>query len=38
MFELIYRFILFSEEGIGARTPVENIHAYVNAALRYGKY
>ena len=32
------RFILFSEEGIGARTPVENVHAYVNAALRYGKY
>jgi uroporphyrinogen-III decarboxylase len=32
------RFILFSEEGIGARTPVENVEAYVNAALRYGKY
>jgi uroporphyrinogen-III decarboxylase len=32
------RFILFSEEGIGARTPVENVQAYVRAALRYGKY
>ena len=32
------RFILFSEEGIGAETPVENVEAYVAAALRYGKY
>lgn len=32
------RFILFSEEGIGACTPVENVKAYVDAALRYGKY
>ena len=32
------RFILFSEEGIGEHTPAENIYAYVNAAIRYGKY
>jgi len=32
------RFILFSEEGIGALTPAENVEAFVNAGLRYGKY
>ena len=32
------RFILFSEEGIGALTPVENVEAYVTAAHRYGQY
>ncbi len=32
------RFILFSEEGISSITPLENVKAYVDAALRYGKY
>ncbi len=32
------RFILFSDEGISPMTPMENVRAYVDAALRYGKY
>ena len=32
------RFILFGDEGVSSRTPVENVKAYVDAALRYGKY
>ena len=32
------RFILFGDEGISPMTPVENIKAYADAAIRYGKY
>lgn len=32
------RFILFSEEGIGAETPVENVEAYVRAGRALGRY
>jgi|LSQX01.1.fsa_nt_gb uroporphyrinogen-III decarboxylase len=32
------RFILFSEEGIGAQTPAENVMRYVSAAKAYGAY
>ncbi len=32
------RFILFSEEGIGALTPVENVRRYVAAAREMGQY
>lgn len=32
------RFILFSEEGIGALTPPENVRRYVAAAKAYGRY
>ncbi len=32
------RFILFGDEGVSSMTPVENVKAYVDAALRYGKY
>lgn len=32
------RFILFSEEGIGARTPDVNVRRYVEAGIALGKY
>jgi hypothetical protein len=32
------RFILFSEEGIGALTPAENVRRYVEAGKHYGTY
>lgn len=32
------RYILFSEEGIGAETPVENVEAYVRAGRALGRY
>ncbi len=32
------RFILFSEEGIGALTPAKNVSRYVAAAKAYGAY
>ena len=32
------RFILFGDEGVSALTPIENVKAYVEAALKYGKY
>lgn len=32
------RFILFSEEGIGGNTPVENVEQYVEVGKRYGGY
>jgi uroporphyrinogen-III decarboxylase len=32
------RFILFSEEGIGANTPHENVRRYVEAGRHYGAY
>jgi len=32
------RYILFSEEGIGALTPAENVRRYVQAGWEYGRY
>ncbi len=32
------RYILFSEEGIGALTPVENVRRYVEVGKALGKY